>query len=229
MKKLSTLIVATIAIFFVAAGTVAAAGESNCQIVYGGGKVCPAEQVKFTINKLVQKSGKGGEFVENLTIGDPRFSPNQNVNFKIVIENTGELDITNLNVVDEFGEFLTFVAGVGNANAGAKQINFVVGTLAKGEKREFILTAKTAEEGLLPGNQTITCTQNMAKASVPEGSVAQDSAQICIEKRVLAETTLQIFEKQKVKEVPATGPELLGLFALIPTGIAGIYLRRKAS
>ncbi len=229
MKKISTLL-ATIAIFFVAVGTVTAAGESNCQIAYGGGEVCPPKQVKFTINKLVQKSGKGGEFVENLTTHDPKFAPGQNVNFRIVIENTGDRDITNLNVVDEFGEFLTFVAGVGNANAGAKQINFAVGTLVKGEKREFIIAAKTAEQGLLPANQTVTCTQNVVKASVSEGSVAQDSAQICIEKQVLGTTPApQIFEKQKVKEVPATGPEMAFLFGLIPTGLAGIYLRRKAN
>ena len=197
--------------------------------MYGGGEVCPEKQVKFTINKLVQTSGKGGEFIENLTTGDPKFATGQNVNFKIVVENTGDSDITNLNVVDEFGEFLTFVAGVGNANQGAKQITFVVGTLKKGEKREFIITAKTAEQGLLPANQTVTCTQNMVKASVSEGSVAQDSAQICIEKQILGITPApQILEKQKVKEIPATGPELLGLAALAPLGALGIYLRRKA-
>ncbi len=207
------------------------AGESNCQIVYGGGEVCTPKQVKFTINKLVQKPGKGGgEFVENLTIADPRFSPNSNVNFKIVIENTGDSDITNLNVADNFGEFLSFVAGVGNASVGAKQINFIIGTLNKGQKVEFVITAKTAEEGKFPSSQAVTCTVNNVKATSPDGATAEDNSQICVEKNVLgAVPTPQIFEKPTVKEIPATGPELLGLAALIPFGAAGIYLRKKAS
>ena len=56
-KLFSLLLGATLA--FSVVQTVNAAGQSNCQIIYGGGEVCE-EQVKFTINKLVQKPGKGG-------------------------------------------------------------------------------------------------------------------------------------------------------------------------
>lgn len=208
-----------------------ATGESDCQIIYGGGEVCAQRQIKFTINKEVQRSGKGGNtFVENLTVNDPRFTPNQNVNFRITIQNTGDFDITNLNVVDNFGEFLSFVAGAGNSNVGAKQINFVIGTLKKGETREVNITAKTAEADKLPANQAVTCVTNNVKATAPDGTMAQDDAQICIEKQVLgAQPTPQIFEKPKVKELPPTGPELGLLAALVPTGLAGMYLRRKAN
>lgn len=205
------------------------AGSSNCQIVYGGGEVCE-KQVKFTINKLVQKPGKGGgEFVENLTIADPRYAPDQNVNFKIVVENTGDTDITNLNIADNFGEFLSFVAGVGNANVGAKEVNFVIGKLNKGQKVEYIITVKTADSSNLPQNQAVSCTFNTVKATSQDGATAEDNSQVCIEKNVLgAVPTPQVFEKVTIKEVPATGPELLGLFALIPAGVAGIYLRKIA-
>lgn len=228
MRKIASLIL-SIAALAVFANSSFAAGQSNCQIIYGGGEVCE-EQVKFTINKLVQKPGKGGsDFVENLTIADPRFAPNQNVNFKIVIENTGNRDIENLNVTDTFPQFLTFVAGVGNTNVGASQINFVIGKLEKGKKLEFVITAKTAQEGSLPANQAITCVVNNVKVVSPDGSKAEDNAQVCIEKQVLgAVPTPQIFEKPTVKQIPATGPELALLAALIPMGAAGIYLRRKA-
>ena len=73
------------ALLFASTGSALAAGsESNCQVIYGGGEVCETK-VKFTINKLVQNPGKGGNYVENLNINDPRLKPGQNVNFKIVI------------------------------------------------------------------------------------------------------------------------------------------------
>ena len=229
MSKIASLILSLAAVAVVVSSSFAA-GESSCQIIYGGGEVCPPRQVKFIINKQVQKPGKGGgNFVENLTINDPRFSPSQNVNFKIVIENTGDTDITNLNVVDNFGEFLSFVAGVGNTNVGAEQINFIIGTLKKGEKMEFVITAKTAEADKLPANQAIACVTNNVKATAPDGVSADDNSQVCIEKQVLGGEAPQILEKPTIKELPPTGPELGLLAALIPTGLAGIYLRRKAN
>src|SRR3990172_6441060 len=206
MNKLFSLVIGAVLAFSVVQ-TVNAAGESSCQTIYGGGEVCPKKQVKFVINKQVQKPGKGGgSFVENLTINDPRFAPNQNVNFKIIIENTGDTDITNLNVVDAFPEFLSFVAGVGNTNVGARQINFVVGKLERGKKMEFLITARTAESDKLPANQVITCVTNNVRATAPDGVAAEDNAQVCIEKQVLGGEAPQIFEKQTVKEIPATGP-----------------------
>lgn len=228
MRKLFVLFGLLIAPL-VAAPIVSAAGQSQCQIIYGGGEVCPPQQVKFTINKLVQRLTKGGEFFENMTLNDLRLSPGQNVNFKIVIENTGTTDITNLNVVDTFPDQLSFVAGVGNASVGAKQISFVVGKINRGQKMEFVITAKAADAAGLPQNQAIACAVNNVRATAPDGSTAEDNAQVCIERGIVAVPTPQIFQKPTVSQIPSTGPELLGLVALIPTGLAGIYLRRKAS
>jgi uncharacterized repeat protein (TIGR01451 family) len=229
MKKLLGLILAAV-ISLTVAGTISAAGTSNCQIVYGGGEVCQ-EQIKFTINKLVQKPGKGGgDYVDNLTVNDPRLTPGQNVNFKIVIENTGNSDIKNLNVVDRFPQYLSFVAGVGNANAGASEVNFVIGELKKGQKVEYVITAKAADANSLPNNQAVTCVTNNVRATSPDGQEASDNSQVCIEKQVLGVTPApQIMEKPQVEKIPSTGPELAYLFGLIPTGLAGIYLKRKTN
>jgi uncharacterized repeat protein (TIGR01451 family) len=226
MKKLFGLI--ALVIFFAAATTaVYASGESNCQVVYGGGEVCQ-EQVKFTINKMVESttSTKGGnrEYVENLTINDARYGVGQNVNFKIVVENTGDTDIHNLNVVDTFPELLTFVAGAGVSNTGANKINFTIGTLAKGEKKEIVITAKTADN--LPDNQTVTCVTNNVKAYATNGAQAEDNAQVCIEK-LTQKPTVTIAEKPTVEKIPSTGPEMGMLFGLIPAGLGGALLRKK--
>ncbi len=230
MKKLLTFVFAATLLFSVAGNALASGGQSNCQIVYGGGQVCQS-QIKFTINKLVQKPGKGGgDFVDNLTVNDPRFAPNQNVNFKIVVENTGDTDISNLNVVDTFPQFLTFVSGVGNSNAGASQINFVVNSLPKGQKAEFIITAKTADGAQLPNNQAVTCVINNVTATSTDGQQATDNSQVCIEKNILGVTTPntpQIFQKPTVNQVPSTGPETDILFGLISSGALGFFLKKK--
>jgi uncharacterized repeat protein (TIGR01451 family) len=228
MKKLLTVI-STAAIFLSATTTAFAGGESNCQVIYGGGEVCQT-QVKYTINKLVQKPGKGGgDYVDNLTLNDPRLSPGENVNFKFVIENTGNTDIQNLNVVDNFPKYLTFVAGVGNTNTGASTINFVVGTLKAGQKVEYTITAKAADANSLPANQAVTCVTNNVTATSPDGQQASDNSQVCIEKSVLGTTTTpQVLEKPTIKTIPSTGPEMAYLFGLIPTGLAGFFIKKKS-
>lgn len=227
MKKLFVLI-ALIVITLSAANSAYAAGNSNCEVVYGGGEVCNKE-VKFTINKMVQKPTKGGEYVENLTINDTRFQPSQNVNFKIVITNTGDTDITNLNVVDNFPQFLSFVSGVGNSTAGASNVNFVIPTLKKGASVEYVITAKTADFSTLPSNQAVTCVTNNVVATSADGATASDNSQICIEKTIVSTPTPVIFSKPSIKTVPATGPEMGALFGLIPTGLAGFFIRRKTN
>jgi len=233
MKKLfASLLSFAVVAAMVPTIALASGGESNCQVIYGGGQVCQ-QQIKFTVNKLVQKPGKGGgDFVDNLTINDPRFSPGQNVTFKIVVENTGDTDISNLNVVDNFPQFLTFVAGVGSTNAGTSQVNFVIGTLKKGQKVEYLITAKTADASALPNNQAVTCVTNNVTATSPDGQQASDNSQVCIEKSVLGVTTPstpQIFQKPTVNNIPSTGPETDVLFALVSSGALGFYLKRKSN
>ena len=233
MKKLFSFLLSATLFLSVAQAANAAGGQSSCQIVYGGGEVCQ-EQIKFTINKLVQKPGNG--YVENLNVNDPRYAPNQNVNFKIVIENTGSKDINNLNVVDTFPSLLTFVSGAGTPNSSGSEVNFIIEKLAKGAKAEYIVTAKTADADKLPTDKNITCVTNNVKATTSDGSVASDNSQVCIEKPGTTTTTTttkggkpQVMEKPTVTTVPATGPEMAALLALIPTGLAGFFIRKKAN
>jgi len=223
MKKILSLVL-SIAVFVISTQAVFAAGDSTCATVYGGGEVC-RDEVKFTINKLVQKPGKGGEFVENLTMNDAKYAPDSNINFKIVVQNTGKKEIKNLNIVDRFPQYLTFVAGAGATNAGASQINFTIGTLGAGQKVEYVITTKSGKDSDLPN--TVTCVTNEIAATATDGSTANDDSQVCIEKKVLG-TTPKVEEKPKVTNIPSTGPEMIALFGLAPLGALGFYLRKRA-
>lgn len=229
MKKLITSFALALMATALFATSSAFAGESNCQIIYGGGQVC-TQSVKFTINKLVQSTGKGGAFVENLTINDSKFSAGQTINFKIVVTNTGSTTITNLSVVDSFPQFIGFVSGAGNFDSNSKKLSFTVDSLTPGQSREFIVTGKVVNEELLPSNASTTCVVNTVRATDNSGATADDSAQACIQKNVISTIPApEVFQKVPVKQVPATGPELYSLIALIPTGLAGVMLRRKSS
>ena len=230
MKKIFLLVSLVILLF--GAKTVFAAGstdgQSNCQPMYGGGEVCNPG-VKFTINKMVQRPGKGGgDFVNNLSVNDQKFGANQNVNFKIVVQNTGSATINNLTVTDTLPSFVDFVSGNGNFDKNTKKLTFNIATLEPGKTLEFIITARTFEDASLPTNQAVTCISNNVSAVDSSGAQANDSSQFCIEKFIAVFPTPQVFSQIPPKSIPSTGPEMLPLIGLIPGGIAGLYLRKKA-
>ncbi len=223
MKKILGLILTTL--LFASVATAAFAGDvSSCQPVYGGGEVC-RENVKFTINKTVQSPTKGGNYVDNLSTNDPRYAAGAVINFKISITNSGDRDITNLNVVDTFPQFLNYVSGISNANVNGQQINFVIAKLEKGKTVEYVITTKAADAGQL--NLAITCVVNKVVATTNEGPEASDQSQVCIEKSIITPTP-EIMAKPMIKKVPQTGPETDILFGLISTGALGMFIRRRS-
>ncbi len=212
--------------FFVTATTANAAG-SQCEIIYGGGKTCD-KQIQFSIDKLVQLPNKGGEFVDNINVNDPKYQAGQTVVFKIVISNTGKDKIDNTKVTDIFPQFLSFVSGAGTWDSNAHTLTFDVNNLDAGKSVSFLITAKVADDKNLPQDQSSICVVNRVNAIENNGATASDSSQVCIT-RVTVTPTPVIYEKVPVKDIPKTGPELLTLIGLVPLGAAGIYLRKKST
>lgn len=218
MKLQITKIALTTSLFLLGTATMAgAAGTSNCQIIYGGGEVCPPE-VKFTIDKKIQKPTKGGEWVDNLSVNDEKFNPGQTVPFQLTVQNTGTQEIT-LNVSDILPSYLSFVSG-GTFDSNNKKVTNSV-TLKAGESKTFTIVTTVTGESNLPANQSVVCVTNVARATENNGAVAEDNAQLCIKKGVAVAPAVP------AKSIPNTGPEALLLFLLPPIGAAGLYLRRK--
>lgn len=200
-----------------------AAGNSNCQVIYGGGEVCTTD-FKFTIDKMVQKPSKGGEFVDNIAMDDVRFYANDTITFKIKVTNTGTSDIDTLTVTDTLPENLTITKAPGATNG--RNISYNVSNLKAGESREELITVTVNSN--LPADKSVTCLTNTASARDNHGNTANDNASFCLEKEIVtAKPTPQVFEKTPVKNIPNTGPEMLPLLGLIPAGLAGIAMRRK--
>lgn len=222
MKKL----IAIIALSLLAVAFKPQAASAECTQIYGGGQTC---SYNFSIEKMVQKPGKGGgNYVSNLSINDPRYSPNQNVNFKIVVKNTGSNTIPNLQVVDVLPQYVTFVSGPGSYDSNSKTITFNVSNFAAGQSATYTLVGKIANSNTMPTDQGVFCLLNQVTGTDTNGAQNSTSSQFCIQKPVVT-TVPQVLPAPKVVKTPATGPEMLPLIALLPAAFGGFILRRKSS
>jgi uncharacterized repeat protein (TIGR01451 family) len=199
---------------------------ADCQTLYGGGQTCTT--FNFTIDKKVQMPGKGGgNFVDNLGINDPKFTPSQTVSYELIVTNTGNNNIPTLNIVDTFPVFINFVSGAGSFNSNSKTLSLTVSNLGAGQSQTLNLTAQVADSKTVPAG--VTCEQNNTNnvtnrvtATDTNGSNDSASSTICIQNStaVLPATT--------VKTTPATGPEMIPLALLFPGALGGLFLRRKS-
>lgn len=214
-----------LALFFLLNTGVVSANSSSCQIIYGGGQVCP-QNVSFTVKKEVRKPNSTTVFVSDLSINDPKFTPNSKVFFKITIKNTGTAEIRNMTITDTLPQFVTFVSG---GKVSGKTVTITLDKLTPGASRSFDVEAKVVDASLLPQDKGTVCVINKAKGEV-SGESAEDSTQFCIERKVLgANPTPQVVTTTPPKTVPTTGPEMLPLLALVASGVTGILLRKKTS
>jgi len=202
--------------------------DTACQPIYGGGQTC-VQIGNVLINKTVQNP-QTGAFLDNLNINDPKFTPSSNVTFHITVTNTGGSTINKTTVKDTLPGFVSFVSGPGSFDSNTKVLTFDIGNLKAGESRTFTVAAKVADEKQLPSDQGITCVVNQVMATSDNGQQSSDNSQFCIQKPVLGETKggLKVLPAPKVTITPPTGPEMLPLIGLIPTGLFGFLLRRRA-
>ena len=224
------LFILTLAIFAFMASAKGALADTSCQPIYGGGQTC-IQVGNVVINKTVQNP-QTGSFVDNLNVNDPKFAPGSSVTFNITVTNTGSSTINKVTVKDTLPQFVNFVSGPGSFDSNTKVLTFDVTNLKAAESRTLTVAAKVTEAGQFPADQGITCVVNQALAASENGQQSSDNSQFCIQKPVLGETTkggLKVFPAPAVTITPPTGPEMLPLIGLIPSAIAGFFLRRKTS
>ncbi|OGH37462.1 MAG: hypothetical protein A3B44_02485 [Candidatus Levybacteria bacterium RIFCSPLOWO2_01_FULL_38_21] len=222
------LFISALVIFAFMTSTRGVLADTACQPIYGGGQTC-VQIGNVLINKTVQNP-QTGAFLDNLNINDPKFTPSSNVTFHITVTNTGGSTINKTTVKDTLPGFVSFVSGPGSFDSNTKVLTFDIGNLKAGESRTFTVAAKVADEKQLPSDQGITCVVNQVMATSDNGQQSSDNSQFCIQKPVLGETKggLKVLPAPKVTITPPTGPEMLPLIGLIPTGLFGFLLRRRA-
>ena len=235
MKKLFTILALSLLLLsFKAENTFA----SGCTPIYGGGESCP--EYSFSLQKFVQKPGKGGgEFVNNLSINDPKYSANQNVTFQVTVKNTGTKRVPTITIADVFPKYLSFVSGPGNFNSKTNTLVFSVSGLSEGQEATYTIVGKIANTNDLPNDSGVICQINKAIGTDSSGAVNRTSSQFCIQKDVLAakETSststttkggLKVMAAPELTTTPATGPEMASLALIIPAALGGLLIRRRS-
>lgn len=193
--------------------------------VYGGGETC-VSRGNLVINKTV-KNPTTGEFVDNLSeTNDAKFGPNDTITFQLTVVNTGGQNFSTVTVTDTLPSYLTFVSGPGTFDSNNSKLTFKIKDLGAGESRTYTVTTKVAKS--VPNDPAVNCVVNHAEAtSDTDNGSASDVAQVCLQNTTKG--GFQVLGTPVVKQTPATGPEMFGLIGLIPAGLSGLILRRKAS
>jgi uncharacterized repeat protein (TIGR01451 family) len=228
MKKAYFSIILSLAIFsLVFAAKVFA--DTSCQPIYGGGQTCVATG-NVKINKMVLNP-QTNQFVDNLNINDPRYQPGFITTFRIAVTNNSNSNISRISVKDVFPQYLSFSSGPGNFDSNSKTLSFEIDNLPANQTKNFTIISKIVDATQIPiGQGGVVCVINQATATNLDNNsqTSQDNAQFCIGKTATSSGFPSV-TTTAVTVTPPTGPESFALFALIPTGIAGLFLRKKSA
>ncbi len=195
--------------------------KADCVGQYGQyGQPCPSYAI--VVDKMVGKPGTSNdstvyEYVDNLSVSDPRFKPDQVVFFKIKVKNTSTTKLVGMEVKDTIPSYLDPLEGPGTYNSTTREITWNAGDFEVDQEKVFYLKMKVLPQANLPADKGLFCVTNFVKAN-SSNAYDDDTSQLCIEKQVTPGKT-----------VPSAGPEMgILLFSgeLALLGV-GIYFKRK--
>ncbi|MBI1919088.1 hypothetical protein HYS29_00675, partial [Candidatus Microgenomates bacterium] len=169
MKTFSILLIIMLAGFFLVKPSLAAV---RCETQYGGKEVC-IRTGKLQVNKEVFDP-RNKKFVDNLGLNDHKFSPGEQVTFKIKVKNVGDNTFDAINVLDILPDLLK--------TDGNPQ--FQIKDLKVGEEKEQEIKVKVAGADKFPRDKSVVCVVNVAEAVSGEDK-DRDTAQVCLERKVL--------------------------------------------
>jgi len=165
---------------------------------YGG----ETPSYSILIDKMVGKptQTKGGSqtvtYVDNLSPSDPRFSPNQQIWFKVKVKNTSTQNLTAIQVTDYVPYYLMPIEGPGKWNPDNRTISWNAGDFAVDEEKVYYIKMQVFDQSLLPSDKGLFCVVNKVEAKKDNVAYDDDTTQLCIEKQVVG-----------AKTVPQAGPE----------------------
>lgn len=214
MKKSATLFSLFIAFFLLFVSPVSA----QC----GGQYQAPCQTYSLIVDKMVGKPGTSQdansyEYVDNLTVSDPRFKPDQIVFFKIKVKNTSTIKLVGMEVKDTIPYYLEPLEGPGSFDSTTRVATWNAGDFEVDQEKVFYMKMKVLPQANLPQDKGLFCVTNYVKAN-SSNAFDDDTSQLCIEKQVVA-----------APKVPSAGPEfgLLLLAGNIFGASLGLYLKKK--
>lgn len=175
---------------------------------------CPSVSKSIMIDKLVGRNDT--DFVDNFSTSDSRFSPGQELFFRLVVKNTSDVTLQNVELKDFVPEFLSVLEVIGSYDSTSAVMTFNAGNFEPNEEKTYTLKMKVVDQSELPSDKGLFCEVNKATAN-GDGVSDEDTSQFCIEKNVEAVTM-----------VPSAGPHLgLALLSIEFAALtAGLVLKK---
>lgn len=175
----------------------------RCETQYGGGESC-VKTGQLQIDKEVWNPDTE-KFVDNLGLSDHKFSPGDEIVFKLRIKNVGDETFSKVEVRDYLPELIYLTNG---------DISFDINDLHAGDVVETEIKTKVVDANQFPNNKSVVCEVNTAETwSGDERD--KDTAQVCLTTNVLG-----------ISIMPKTGPSEIGLlaFGLLSLVLTGLKL-----
>lgn len=183
--------------------------SARCVNQYGGGETCYEGELR--VDKMVKRPDNG-DYTDNLYSNNPNYSPDQEIWFRVTVKNTGNDNLTNIDVKDKFPDYVLFDSGNGSWNNNDKILTWTIDNLSPNESKTYEIKGRIVGENSLPNDSGTYCVTNYSEAKKDNKS-ASDTAYFCISKKVLGMTTM-----------PKTGANLL-LYLLLLVLSSGLILQ----
>jgi len=216
-----SLITLLLIVFITISKTVYAGERSGQYGQYGGS----TPSYSIVIDKMVAEPSatKGGQqkYVDNLSPSDPRFKPQDLVNFRIKVKNTSSTTLKDVKIIDTLPSYVIAIEGPGPYDPKTHSISYVYSEIKPQEEKISYITVKIKNQEELPADKGLMCQLNKVVAEA-QNVKDEDTAQYCLEKQVVTSDG-----KPPVK-TPDAGAELYILLGGALSALGTGYVLKKA-
>lgn len=155
----------------------------RCEAQYGGGEVC-VKTGQLQIDKEVFDPDQK-KFVDNLGISSHKFTPSEEVTFKLKIKNVGDATFNKVQVTDILPAHLERVSG---------ETSFEIKDLTAGKTEEKEIKAKVVKVDKFPEGKSLICEVNVAEVKSGDEK-DKDTSQVCLQAKVLGAAVPKVLPK----------------------------------
>lgn len=207
------------------------AADAECQPIFGGGQSCQTSNT-FVVATTVQNP-ENKAFVKQLGSKTSPIAPINTLTIRIIVTNNSNNPLKNIAVKAKLPKAVTSVTTKGTYDPKTNIFSYTIANLNANASSQTTLNAQIAP-------QAKGCFTNSISATIDK-QISQDASQFCITPSVTSlqnqlptanpsNTTkggLSLYPSSNQSQTPASGPETLALFSLIPAMALGFFLQRK--
>jgi len=181
-----------------------------------------SDSAELRIDKTIYDPRGNGQYVDSLLYDDYRFSPGEDIIFKVVVENKSENTLHNVTITDTIPPVTNMLILSGEERPEIREITKDWGSVEPGGIREWFFRLRvTSAEAL---SDDVVCegvdAVNYAVVSADNVPEHEDSSSFCVKRPAPS-------EREEIDMQPETGASVMSV-SLILSGIAstGFVLRK---